>query len=151
MNNKIDFSFHKLLGEVIRLHFSLSHKTLEKEGLYPGQPPLLYALYDNDGLSQKELAKKLNLKPATITVMIKRLEKSGFIKRTSDENDQRISRIHLTEKGIHACVELKAIVTDIDNVCLDNFTEKEIASLKELLNKVKNNLKNHKEKTQNIT
>ena len=47
MSNKIDFSFHKLLGEVIRLHFSLSHKTLEKEGLYPGQPPLLYALYDN--------------------------------------------------------------------------------------------------------
>lgn len=144
MNNDEGFSFHRLLGEVVRLHFSLSHSNLEKEGLYPGQPPLLFALYKEDGLSQKDIAKKLNLKPATITVMIKRLEKSGFIKKVCDENDQRVSRIHLTDQGRNSCEALRAIVNSIDNVCLHDFTLEEINTLRDLLNKVKTNLEDHK-------
>ncbi|MBY0754628.1 MarR family transcriptional regulator [Clostridium sardiniense] len=149
MNSEDNFSFHKLLGQVVRLHFCLTHKTLEKEGLYPGQPPLLYALYDEDGLSQKEIAEKLHLKPATITVMIKRLEKAGFIKKVADENDQRISRIHLTEKGISSCVDLKSMVKQIDDICLHNFTDDDINSLKILLERIQTNLKVHKENTDN--
>lgn len=149
MNSEDNFSFHKLLGQVGRLHFCLTHKTLEKEGLYPGQPPLLYALHDEDGLSQKELAKKLHLKPATITVMIQRLEKAGFIKKVADENDQRVSRIHLTEKGIESCIELKSMVKQIDDICLLNFTDDDIDSLKVLLERIRSNLKNHKENEDN--
>ncbi|CUQ26420.1 MarR family transcriptional regulator [Clostridium baratii] len=139
-----EFSFHRLLGEVVRLHFSLSHSNLEKEGLYPGQPPLLCALHHHGGLSQKDIANKLNLKPATITVMIKRLEKSGFITKTPDEKDQRISRIYLTDKGNQACDSLKSIVNGIDNICLNNFSKEELENLRFLLNKVKINLENHK-------
>lgn len=149
MNSEDNFSFHKLLGHVVRLHFCLTHKTLEKEGLYPGQPPLLHALYNEDGLSQKEIAKKLRLKPATITVMIKRLEKAGFIKKVSDENDQRVSRIHLTEKGIKSCVEVRSMFKQIDDICLHNFTKDEIDSLRILLEKIESNLKNHKENDDN--
>ena len=129
-----EFSFHRLLGEVVRLHFSLTHSNLEKEGLYPGQPPLLYALHHHGGLSQKDIAKKLNLKPATITVMIKRLEKSGIIIKTPDEKDQ----------GTKACESLKSIVNKIDNICLNNFSKEELENLSFLLNKVKFNLENHK-------
>lgn len=139
-----EFSFHRLLGEVVRLHFALTHSNLEKEGLYPGQPPLLYALHHHGGLSQKDIAKKLNLKPATITVMIKRLEKSGFIIKTPDEKDRRVSRIYLTDKGTKACESLKSIVNKIDNICLNNFSKEELENLSFLLNKVKINLENHK-------
>lgn len=145
MESNNDFSFHKLLGQLIRLHFCLSHKNLEKEGLYPGQPNLLFALYHKDGLSQKEIAEILHSKPATITVMIKRLEKSGFIKKLSDEKDQRVSRIHLTEKGFKTCEDLKSVVKEIDDICLNDFTESEINSLKILLEKIKFNLENHKD------
>lgn len=145
MNFENSFSFHKSLCKVFKLHFSLSHKTLEKLGLYPGQPPLIHILSKYDGLSQKDLSKYLNIKPATLTVMVKRLEKSGFLKKVIDEKDQRISRIHLTEKGENASKELNKTIQEIDDICLTNFTNEEKNSLKFLLDKVNNNLKNHKE------
>ncbi len=144
MDSEFNFPFYKLLGEVLRAHFSLSHKTLEKEGLYPGQPPVLFTIYKNDGISQKEIAEKTKIRPATVTVMIKRLEKAGFVSKSIDSNDQRISRIHLTEKGITACKNLKTVIKKIDSICLKNFTKEEVNSLQHLLNKVKNNLKDNK-------
>ncbi|MDO5039997.1 MarR family winged helix-turn-helix transcriptional regulator [Clostridium sp.] len=144
MDNEFNFPFYKLLGDVLRGHFSLSHKTLEKEGLYPGQPPVLFTIYKNDGISQKEIAEKTKIKPATVTVMIRRLEKAGFVSKSIDSNDQRISRIHLTEKGLNACTNLKKVISEIDSICLNNFTKDEINSLQYLLNKVKNNLKENK-------
>lgn len=144
MDSNENFSFHSLLREVLRAHFSLSHKTFEKDGLYPGQPPVLCAVYKHDGISQKEIAEKTRIKPATVTVMIKRLEKAGFIKKSIDEKDQRISRIHLTEKGFNACENLKEVTKELDAICLKNFTSEEIISLEHLLNKVKNNLKENK-------
>ena len=93
-------SVYGLFAELGRLHFLRTHSFLEKTGVYPGQPPLLFALYKENGQSQKDLAKKMRIKPATMTVMIKRMEKTNFIERNQDDNDQRISRIYITEKGI---------------------------------------------------
>lgn len=139
-----DFYFLKTLGQVMKAHFALSHCELEKEGLYPGQPQLLFVLYKKDGISQREISDTLDIKPATITVMIKRLEKSGFLYKKSDENDGRASKIFLSEKGKVACVKLKSIINRIDKICLENFTDKEIDILNKLLNKVKTNLDKHK-------
>ena len=47
-------------------------------------------LYKNDGMSQKEMARALNLSPATMTVTLKRMEKAGLVLREMDEHDQRI-------------------------------------------------------------
>ena len=140
MESNTDFSFHKLLGQLIRLHFCLSHKNLEKEGLYPGQPNLLFALYHKDGLSQKEIAEILHSKPATITVMIKRLEKTGFVERKDDKNDQRISRIFLTEKGKNICENLKEMHAEIEKKCFYNFTLEEKILLRRFLIQVRDNL-----------
>ena len=39
------------------------------------------------------------IKPATVNVMIKRMEKSGFLRKEQDVQDLRISRIFITDKG----------------------------------------------------
>lgn len=138
-----DAVFLKTLGSVMKAHFRLSHEELEKEGLYPGQPQLLFVLYEKNGISQKQIADELHVKPSTIAIMIKRLEKTEFIYRESDENDGRISRIFLSNKGFKACENLKVLTKKMDKICLDNFTNEEIKTLNNLLIKVKTNLESY--------
>ena len=49
------------------------------------------------------MARALNLSPATMTVTLKRMEKAGLVLREMDEHDQRILRVHLSEKGREMC------------------------------------------------
>lgn len=126
--------------KVIKVHHQFLHIILEKLDLYPGQPPLLFTLYKSDGLSQREIANKLHIKPATITVMLTRMEKAGLITRKQDEADQRILRVYLTEKGKEICEELKKIMPVLNEQCFGNFTEEEKETFKYLLEKMAENI-----------
>ena len=69
------------LANICRLHHARIHILLESVGLYRGQPPLLFALWHQDGQTHSELAERLHVTPATITRMIQRMEKTGFLER----------------------------------------------------------------------
>jgi DNA-binding MarR family transcriptional regulator len=88
-----------LLVQICRLHHARAHTLLEELGLYRGQPPILQALWEHEGLTHGELAARLHVKPATITKMLKRMEKAGFVERRHDLEDQRVSRVYLTDAG----------------------------------------------------
>ncbi|WP_125154281.1 MarR family winged helix-turn-helix transcriptional regulator [Clostridium rectalis] len=133
-------SLYFVFGDVIRLHYHSIQKLLDKLGLYPGQPPVLFILNKKDGQSQKELATKMNIKPATATVMLKRMEKSGFIKRIQDEQDQRVIRVYITDKGRETIKEVKKVIENIDNVCFNNFTLEEKLLLRRFFMQIKDNL-----------
>ena len=138
---KTDSLYH-IFGEIVKLHFTRSHNLLEELGVYPGQPPLLFTLFHKDGQSQKELADKLMIKPATITVMLGRMEKAGHVTRKQDAEDQRISRVYLTDKGRETCKHLKKIMNTLSEDCFKNFTEEEMIILRRLLMQVRDNLLN---------
>ena len=88
-----------LLAQICHLHHTRSHQLLEALGLYRGQPPMLRALWEQEGLTQSALAKSLKITPATCTKMLQRMEKTGFIKRQTDSVDQRVTRVYLTDAG----------------------------------------------------
>lgn len=134
-------SLHRVFGQVMRLQFVRSQPLLEKIGLYPGQPPLLFSLYKKNGQSQRELAENLGIKAATITVMIKRMEKTKMIKREQDVNDQRVSRIFITDAGIEVCKQLAIIHQEIENESFAGFTVEEKILLRRLMMQVRDNLK----------
>lgn len=140
MGLEIENNLYSLFHQVMRHHFTRSHRMLEKIGIYPGQPPLLFALAKNDGLSQKDLANRLNVKPATITVMIKRMEKAGHIKRVQDEADQRITRVYLCDSGRRLIKDIKATIEIMNKEFFKNLTVEEEAVLKKILIKILSNL-----------
>lgn len=88
-----------LLAQVCRLHHKRARALLERVGLYRGQPRMLHLLWDQDGCTHSKMAVALHVSPATITRMVQRLERAGFVKRRSDPSDQRISRVYLTAEG----------------------------------------------------
>ena len=92
-------SFFGMFMQIDRRFMGKCFGQMQELGIYPGQIPVLGLLAHRDGLSQKEIAERLRIKPPTVNVTVQRLEKAGFLYRKADEKDQRISRIYLTEKG----------------------------------------------------
>jgi len=140
MQDKKSGSPYHMLHQVRGLHHCRTHKLLDKLGVYPGQPPLLFALHKQDGQSQKELSEKLSIQPATITMMVRRMTKAGLLERRQDTKDQRISRVYLTEQGKDVRKKVAAAVDEIEKECFKDFTEQEEELLGRLLFKMKQNL-----------
>jgi MarR family transcriptional regulator, organic hydroperoxide resistance regulator len=129
-----------LLAQVARLHHHRAHELLDELRLYRGQPPVLLALWEQDGLTHRELAQKLEITPATITRMIQRMEKSGFVERRPDRRDQRISRVHLTEAGQHIRARLQAVFDQMELEDFTGFTLEERGLLRTFLLRIRDNL-----------
>ena len=89
----------KQILSLSRKHFQLNSAQLEETGFGSGQIPVLLELNRGGELNQRELAERTHVTPATMSGTLKRMEKNGFIVRTPDENDARISRVRLTEEG----------------------------------------------------
>ena len=50
-------------------------------------------------MTHSELAERLRVQPATITNALKRMERSGFVDRRHDNDDQRVWRVYLPVEG----------------------------------------------------
>ena len=129
-----------LLAQVSRLHHHRAHELLDNLGLYRGQPPLLFALWELDGQTHGELADKLQITPATITRMIQRMEKSGFVQRQADVSDQRISRVYLTDAGWAIRAELQAVWDRMEDESFVGFSTAEREVLHGFLSRIRENL-----------
>ena len=64
----------------------------------PAQGRIMFALWQKDGIAINELAKKTQLKKSTLTSMLDRLAKLGYIKRLHSKEDRRKILIKRTEK-----------------------------------------------------
>lgn len=131
------------------LLFQISHRyagkcfyVIKELGLHPGQIPILVILQKKDGYSQKEITKLLGVKPPTVTVSIQRLEKSGLVCRKPDENDQRISRIYLTEKGHGVIRKGMEKMGQFEQSVFGNFSDTEICLLKRFFLQILTNIEN---------
>jgi MarR family transcriptional regulator, organic hydroperoxide resistance regulator len=129
-----------LLAQVSRLHHYRAHELLDGLGLYRGQPPVLFALWERDGLTHKELAGQLEITPATVTKMIQRMEKAGFVRRQPDASDQRVSRVYLTDAGraVHAQVQAVWNRMEVENFA--GFSDEERVTLRRFLLQIRDNL-----------
>lgn len=99
MNNKVGCDIRESLDKVssqMRRDYS---ENLRELNLYVGQDKLLARLWSGDGITQMQLCEHLKCEPPTVTNMVKSLEQNGFIYRKRDEQDARVMRIFLTEKG----------------------------------------------------
>ena len=114
-----------LLAQVCRLHHSRARAVLEAHGLYSGQPPVLHLLHQEDGLTHTALAARLGVTPATVTKMLQRMEKAGWVQRRPDPADQRVSRAYLTDAGHAIREEMDAVLQRLDEEAFAGFTLEE--------------------------
>jgi MarR family transcriptional regulator, organic hydroperoxide resistance regulator len=129
-----------LLANIAHLHHTRAHQLLDSVGLYRGQPPVLRALWQQEGLTQTELADRMKITPATMTKMLQRMEKTGFIQRKMDSEDQRVSRVYLTEMGRSVQKDLEALFGQMEAETFENFTLEDRDRLRRFFQQIRENL-----------
>lgn len=94
-----------------------------------GAPMLLMVLFhaDKNGekLSQRELARRLRLSPATVAVSLKTMERCGYVSRETDGRDARRNLVTITEKGREAVELCGRSFRATDEQMLSDFTPQE--------------------------
>ena len=133
-------SVYAAFGRTIRSHYCRIHMLLDELGVYPGQPPLLFVLGKYGPLSHKELAQRLHVKPATITVMLGRMARAGLVAQRGDPTDRRISAVRLTPQGQALRRKVKKALMVIAAECFDDFTPAQRRQLQGLLERLRANL-----------
>jgi len=133
-------SLDQLLAQICRLKHARVQALLETLGLYEGQPSMLRALWSQEGLTHTDLAKRLRVQPATITKMIQRMEKAGFVERRPDPQDERVSRVYLTEAGRVVQADVRDVWHTLEKEAFAYLTEEQRAQLRHLLLQIRDNL-----------
>jgi MarR family transcriptional regulator, organic hydroperoxide resistance regulator len=133
----IDFT----LADVCHVHHARAHQLLEALGLYRGQPPVLFALWEQEGLTHTELAERLRNTPSTISKMLRRMERAGFVVRRPDADDQRVSRVYLTEAGRAVESEVQAAFRTLEAETFAGLASEERVLLHGLLQRLRDNLR----------
>ena len=82
--HKEDAPLLGLMGQSMRLIGKKAQELYAEYDLNRAQSGILFALHQEDSMSQKELAKRLNVTPPSITSMIKKMEQEGYITRKAD-------------------------------------------------------------------
>src|SRR5438045_466260 len=137
---KLDNTYGLLIARVALIHRTRVSGYLTKHNLYVGQEMLLKCLWNQDGLSQKEIADLMGIQAATATRMVIRMEQSGFVERKTDLEDQRVSRVYLTDSGRSLQSAVEEGWTAIEQRILDGFSLEERLLLRRYLEQIYRNL-----------
>ena len=98
------------------------------------QAGILFLLREKDYRTMSELGQHLSLDNSTITGLIDRLEKEGFVQRQANPKDRLISLIHITPEGIQEANQAKTIINRVNNEIKADFSREEMDAFKKILN-----------------
>lgn len=111
-------------------------------GLNAQQGRIIGYIYEHqdNGLIQKNLAEAFNRRDATITSMLKGLEKNGYIERKIPSNNERQKNLYVLPKGEQVIQDVAQMFAKVEHEIVASLTEEEQATLMQLLTKVNQNL-----------
>ncbi|MBR6297955.1 MAG: MarR family transcriptional regulator [Candidatus Gastranaerophilales bacterium] len=132
-------NFLSLISKIHDKGNRLIIEELKKNGadrLVPSHGDILVCLYQNDKMTMKEVADKINRTRPTVTVLVDKLEKLGYIKREVSEKDNRYTYIYLTKKGKDFKPVFEKISNKLNDMLYKNLSKDESDILENLLQKI---------------
>ena len=106
------------------------------EGLVPSHGDILAVLYKYEKATMNDIAKKIHRTKPTVTVLVDKLERLGFVQREKSSQDNRITYISLTQKVKSFEAIFKQISEDLNSFLYKNLTSEEAETLDALLEKM---------------
>ncbi|PYB70214.1 MarR family winged helix-turn-helix transcriptional regulator [Rhizobium wuzhouense] len=102
-------------------------------GFSPGQFPVLLELWEEEGLTQRQLLDRVEVEQATIANTLARMERDGLIERRVHPRDKRAQQIFLTEKARAMREEALALACEAEDAVFSGFRRFEKELLKEYI------------------
>jgi len=132
-----------LIAKIHQLSNRIFTKKLKEYGLdelNSAQGRIMFVLWREDNISIHELSKKTQLSKSTLTSMLDRLEKAGFIKRVHSSKDRREIIIKLTEKDRSLQDKYVDVSKEMNKLFYNKLSEVEIDEFENYLRRILDNL-----------
>ena len=131
-----------LISKIHRLSGRIFARMLREHGIEinPAQGRILFVLWQKDGLSISELAKRSSLGKSTLTSMLDRLEEAGYILREHSVEDRRAILVKRTAKDRAAQAAYERVSSAMTALYYTGFTDTEIDRFEEMLGRILDNL-----------
>lgn len=128
------------IGMIARALDSISNIEFKEYDLTKGQYLYLVRICENPGIIQEKLAEMIKVDRTTASRTIKKLEMTGFIEKREDQTNQKIKKLFPTEKGNNVYPFIKRENDYSNKVALAGFSEEEIETAFNLLQRVRKNI-----------
>lgn len=132
------------IGYLTRIAFRAFSRALEvrtsPHGVSSGQWRFLRVLWREDGLTQRELSRRVGMREPTTVIALKSLERSGFVTRQKSVEDRRKAHVFLTSQARALEAVLLPAVAEVNAIALAGLSEAEVAVLRKALSQVGRNL-----------
>ena len=102
---------------------------------------IIFALWGKDGVPIKTLCEKTSLDKSTLTGIIDRLERNGYIERKPSETDKRSTLILLTGKEQEFANHVHKVSDQMNTIFYKGFTDEEITQFESMLERILVNCK----------
>lgn len=133
-----------LLSQVHQVCARVWNKILRENnmaGLEGARGRVIFALWGKDGLPIKSLCEKTSLDKSTLTGIIDRLERDGYIERKQSETDKRSTIISLTGKEQEFANHVQKVSDQMNSIFYKGFTDEEITQFDTMLQRILENCK----------
>ena len=132
----IDESLGYLVNRTARAMAGELAERLRPAGIGIGQWAVLLFLWAKDGSTQAEIARFAAIEAPTVVRTIDRMVRDGLVSREADPRDARLTRIHLTERGLRLRDELVPAAVAVNEAFTQRLTESEADILGRTLRKL---------------
>jgi DNA-binding MarR family transcriptional regulator len=124
------------LAHAARAHRADLQRRLALLGLHLGQELIVVDLHQHPGSTQAELVERIGIEQPTIAKAVRRMERSGFVERTRDESDRRVTRLRLSPRGEQAVELVVAAWYEADESLTKRLSAAKRRRLVELLHEI---------------
>lgn len=140
---KIDDYMGFVLNNASRKWSQLKTNLLKPYDITSEQGGIIRRLGEEEGISQKDLSKRMGKDQTNVTRMLDQLERKGLIRREANLEDRRSSLTYLTEKGKDMNQKLIPVELEIMEIGLKGLSEEKKVLLKEIINEIVENINIH--------
>ena len=133
-----------LLSQVHQVSGRVWNKILRDnrmEDLEGARGRVLFALWGKNGVPIKTLCEKTSLDKSTLTGILSRLERDGYVEKRPDETDRRSTLIFLTGKEEGFLHNIDKVSEQMNQIFYHGFSEEEILQFDEMLARILENCK----------
>jgi DNA-binding MarR family transcriptional regulator len=131
-----------LVREVYRSMSRSLQTRILREGVSIGMWFVLRALWEEDGLTQREIGQRVSINGPTTVTQLNAMERAGFVRRVPNQQDRRKTNVFLTKEGKELKAKLWPMSEETNGLALRGISSAHTTLLCDILKQMLKNLEN---------
>ena len=140
ITTELDDSMGFLIADTGRAVKRALYVRIAQHNIRGGHWYCLRSLYQQDGITQRELSQRLGIKESSTVEMLRAMEAEDLVHRQRDTEDRRKVRVYLTKRALELQPTLMEILLELRQLMVSKMTKSEETLLKLLLRQLRQTL-----------